>query len=146
MTTTQINFQVVPDYVPGVPPLHLTVRLGDQVLLDQPITETVDIVHEVTDDEGQHCLEFEMLNKTYEHSPWDSEGRSLGDCLLRIENLTFDGIQLTHLFNEHARYSHSYNDPNGTVIEEECYGVMGCNGHVRFNFETPIYLWLLENM
>jgi hypothetical protein len=146
MTTTQINFQVVPDYVPGVSPLHLTVRLGDQVLLDQPITEPVDVVHEIDDDEGQHCLEFEMLNKTHAHSPWDSEGRSLGDCLLRIENLTFDSIQLTHLFNEHARYSHSYNDPTGPVIEEECYGVMGCNGRVRFNFETPVYLWLLENM
>jgi hypothetical protein len=146
MTTTQIGFRVVPDYIPGVPPLHLTVRLDDQVLLDQPITEPLDVVHEVSDDEGQHCLEFEMTNKTYAHSPWDSAGNSLGDCFLRIENLTFDNIQLAHLFSEHARYSHSHNDPTGDIVEDDFYDVMGCNGRVRFNFETPMYLWLLENM
>lgn len=146
MTTTQLSFQILPEYFLGATPLHLTVRLDGQVVLDQPITEPVDVVHEVLDDEGRHCLEFEMINKTYEHSPWNSEGHSLGDCLLRIENISFDSIPLTTVFSDHARYSHSYNVPDGAEIEENFYGTMGCNGRVRFNFETPTYLWLLENM
>jgi hypothetical protein len=146
MTTTQVSFQILPEYFLGATPLHLTVRLDDQVVLDQPITEPVDVVHEFSDDEGRHCLEFEMSNKTYAHSPRDREGRSLGDCLLRIENISFDNIPLTHIFYKHSQYSHSYNDPNGVVIEQDFYGAMGCNGRARFNFETPAYLWLLENM
>ena len=143
---TQITCRITPDYFPDAPPLCLTIRLNGQVLLDQAITEPVDFAHDISDDEAHHCLEFEMTNKTFAHSPWDSQGRSMGDCLLRIEHVQFDGIELDQVFRKAAQYQHRRNNPAGELITEEFYEVMGCNGVIRFEFDSPTYLWLLENM
>ena len=146
MNTTQISCRIVPTYFPDAPPLHLTIKLDGQTLLDQDIQEPVDFVHEVEDQEARHLLEFEMLNKSDQHTPWDSQGQILGDCQLQIEKMSFDGIELTQIFSRNSQYLHSYNDPNGEVVTDQFYEIMGCNGVVRFEFETPVYLWLLENM
>lgn len=143
---TQISCRITPDYFADAPPLHLTVRLDGQILLDQPVTSTVELAHDISDDEAEHCLEFEMQNKTYAHSPWDNNGQSLGDCQLLIQNMAFDGIELGQVFRDHTQYQHSFNDPNKEPVTEEFHEVMGCNGQVRFKFATPAYLWLLENM
>lgn len=143
---TTVSCRIIPDYFPDAPPLHLTIRLDGEILLDQPIVKGLDFEHDIMDDEAHHVLEFEMLNKTYAHSPWDNQGRSLGDCSLRIENMSLDGIILNQVFRANARYLHRYNDPERDLVDEEFHEVMGCNGHVRFTFDTPAYLWLLENM
>ena len=144
--STTISFGIKPDYFPGAPPLHLTVKLDGQTLLDQLITQAVDFTHDVAEDEASHVLEFEMLNKTHAHSPWDNNGQSLGDCSLRIESLSFDGIELDQVFSANTKYLHRRNNPAGELIVEDFHQVMGCNGLVRFEFDTPAYLWLLEKM
>jgi hypothetical protein len=37
-----------------------------------------------------------------------------------------------------------FNPPK--LIKDKFYGSMGCNGTITFEFNTPFYLWLLENM
>lgn len=146
MNNTTLSCLIRPEYFDGATPLHLTIQLDGKIILDQDITDPVEFTHDINDDEGQHELELIMLNKTYQHSPWDSQGNSLGDCKLSIKNLSFDGIELGQVFINHSSYYHNFNDPERDQVQEEFHGVMGCNGRVVFQFETPVYLWLLEHM
>ena len=138
--------RIRPDSFAGATALHLTINLNGQSIFDQAITDTVDFSHELLDDPGQHKLEFCMSGKTFGHSVLDSSGTILSDCLLHIDKVSFDDIDLDDIFRTHSRYTHSYNDPDRDVVTEEFHGVLGCNGQVTFEFETPMYLWLLEHM
>ena len=138
--------QIRPEYFAGATPLHFTINLNGQPIFSQYITDTVDFAHELSDDPGQHCLEFVMSGKTFKHSPIDPETNTRFHCQLHIDNISFDGIDLDNIFRTHSRYTHSHNDPNGDTVTQPFHGNLGCNGQVLFEFETPMYLWLLENM
>ena len=108
--------------------------------------ETVDINHEFDDDiETSHRLEIELSDKQPRHTVVDSEGVILQDSLLRISDFELDDIALKHLFYERCVYHH---DTNGQTVlaQHHFWGDMGCNGVVTFEFASPVYLWLLENM
>jgi hypothetical protein len=138
--------RIRPEYFAGATALHLTINLNGQSIFDQDITDAVDFTHELSDDPGQHKLEFCMSGKTFEHSPWDSNGTILANCQLHIDNISIDGIDLADIFRTHSRYTHSHNDPTGDTVTQPFHGTLGCNGLVTFEFETPMYLWLLEHM
>lgn len=109
------------------------------------VTETCQIVFDISDDEATHKLEFVMTGKTTEHTKVDENGTITSDAMLTINNVIIDDIDISLLFNDKSIYAHSF---NGTqqAIEEKFYGNMGCNGTVAFEFTAPFYLWLLENM
>ena len=127
--------------------LHVSVTLDDQVIYDdRPGLTPSTVTYEFDDtDDREHMLIFQMQNKLPEHTTISDTGEILKDTVIQISNLSFDDIELGHMFTEHARYHH---DTNGTTdpIIDTFYGEMGCNGRVEMRFSTPIYLWLLENM
>jgi hypothetical protein len=126
--------------------LGIEVILDGQIILDlDHVTETVEFNHTLSDADGNHSLEFVMKNKTTEHTKIDSQGNIIADACLTISNLEFDNIELKQIFIDHAVYTHDF---NGTQPEtqEKFYGDMGCNGTVKLDFTTPMYMWLLENM
>jgi hypothetical protein len=127
-------------------PLGMEIWLDDQLIFDQKhVAEITEFTHELSDDDAEHELRFVLKNKAAEHTVIDQEGNIIKDACLIISDLTFDRIQLGHMFIELATYSHDFNG-TGNKVQDKFYGTMGCNGTVSLRFNTPIYLWLLENM
>ena len=127
--------------------LRLQVRLDGQIIWDgQPGPEIQTITHDFDDStEQEHVLALHMSGKRPDHTVLDPTGSILQDRCIKIENFSFDGIALGHMFTEVTEYHH---DHNGTTdfVTDRFYDTMGCNGRVELRFSTPVYLWLLENM
>ena len=108
-----------------------------------PQTVTMQIAD---NDNEQHQLRLIMKNKLPEHTQVDTDGNIIADARLIITDLSFDEIQLGHMFGQQAEYRHDRNGTAQETVLEKFYGEMGCNGTVSLEFTTPVYLWLLENL
>lgn len=99
------------------------------------------------DDSGdaQHQLTICLEGKTPAHTQVDDQGRIIKDHLVHLSDFTVDDVNVDQLIWENAGY---YHDVNGTSItaRHDFFGDMGCNGEVRLEFATPVYIWLLEKM
>jgi hypothetical protein len=127
-------------------------ELGFEAWIDDE--KFVDIAHvqneqlvtmTMPDVDGSHELRLVLKNKTQAHTQIDEQGNIVSDATLTIKNLSFDEIVLGHMLTKLATYSHNFNGTKET-IQDRFYGEIGCNGTVSLKFDTPIYLWLLENM
>jgi len=96
-------------------------------------------------DDQTHVLEFVLSGKTSEHTQITEQGEIESDVTVQIKDIAFDDIVIDQMVSELAEYHHDFNGTQPAVIDR-FYGEMGCNGTVRLQFTTPIYLWLLENM
>lgn len=92
-----------------------------------------------------HKIEFVMTGKTQDHTQVDDAGNIISDCLIYIKNKRFEHIDVDYAFDSHAVYTHDFNG-TADLIQDTFAGIMGCNGRVKFEFSTPIYLWMLENL
>lgn len=97
----------------------------------------------IEDNEQNHVLELELYNKLPEHTKINDQGEVISDVCLKISDFTMDEIALNPW--DLGLYHHNKNN-TAEPVTEKFYGVMGCNGRVRVEFTTPIYLWLLEHM
>jgi light-regulated signal transduction histidine kinase (bacteriophytochrome) len=129
-----------------------TVPLGMEIWLDQQrmldvdhVTQAVKFEFTVSDDPAQHVLKFVMKNKQPQHTTIDDQGTIIKDVTLKICDLALDEIELRQVFLNLAQYHHDFNG-HGQSTVAKFYGEMGCNGTVELKFETPVYMWLLENM
>lgn len=112
----------------------------------RPGTDVQEITVEFDDtDDQSHVLEFVLSGKTLEHTQITDQGEIISDVLIKIQNIAFDDIEIDQMVSELAKYHHDFNGTQPAVADR-FYGEMGCNGMVRLEFTTPIYLWLLENM
>jgi hypothetical protein len=109
------------------------------------VTQKIAFAHAMSDDDGEHQLRVVMSGKTAEHTQINQAGDITKDATLKISAVTIDGIDVNQLFLDRCVYTHDF---NGTQpkIKDTFHGVAGCNGTIAFEFTTPIYLWLLENM
>ena len=127
--------------------------LGLAVILDgqsqwqgRPGTDVQEVSVEFEDaDDQTHVLEFILSGKTSDHTRITEQGEIVSDVTVQIKDIAFDDIVIDQIFSELAEYHHDFNGTQSVVVER-FYGTMGCNGTVRLEFTTPIYLWLLENM
>lgn len=128
-------------------PLELEVKFDSQVMFDKVIDNGPHPVEISIDDEAEdsHTLELVMKGKTVDHTTVDSDGNILKDSQLVFSDIEVDGINIEELFWFQAEYSHDFNG-GGDLTVENFYGSIGCNGTVRIDITTPIYLWLLENI
>ena len=92
-----------------------------------------------------HRIEFVMTGKTQDHTQVDHAGNITSDCLIYITNKQFENIDVNYAFDSHAVYHHDFNG-TAAAVQDGFSGIMGCNGRVSFEFTTPIYLWMLENL
>ena len=111
-----------------------------------PGTDVQDITVEFDDvDDESHVLEFVLSGKIPEHTQITEQDEIISDVLIKIQNIAFDGIEIDQIFSELAEYHHDFNGSQPAIVGR-FYGDIGCNGTVRLEFTTPIYLWLLEHM
>ncbi len=127
--------------------LDLAVVLdGQSQWQGRPNTDMQEISVEFEDaDDQTHVLEFVLSGKTPDHTQITEHGEITSDVTIQIRDIAFDDIVIDQIFSELAEYHHDFNGTQPAVIDR-FYGEMGCNGTVRLQFTTPIYLWLLENM
>ena len=127
------------------PGLTFTARLDDSVIWSGDAVGYHNLSIELDDKDGDHILTFEMSEKTPAHTQLDHDGKIIKDVIITIQDVKFDDIPLGQIFLEKTVYEHDF---NGTQprMQDQFFGIMGCNGTVTLKFTTPIYLWLLENM
>ena len=144
MSTVKFSCVVAPSKT--AVPLGCEVWIDDTCVFDQNhVAEPVAVDHEFSDDDGEHVLRITLKNKLPEHTQIDDQGNIMSDALLGVTEISFDEIDCTQIVQNLAVYRHNLNG-NGSEIEDQFFGDLGCNGSVELKFTTPVYLWLLENM
>jgi len=143
MTPTNFSFKVKS----SGKPLDLEVKLDNIIIHDLTIDSGITpVTIELDDDvEADHCLEIILKNKTPEHTTVDENNNIVEDSELVFSDIMVDEIDIQKLLHFQTKYSHNFNG-SGELTEENFYGTIGCNGTVEINLQTPIYLWLLENL
>jgi hypothetical protein len=141
---SQISFDL--DTSSATNGIGIDVWLNNQNVFSTRYLETRQhVTFDVADQDGDHELRIVILGKTAEHTEVDDHGYITKDVVIHIENFVIDGLEVNQLFQEKAKYIHNFNG-TGNEIQDKFYGSAGCNGTISFEFTTPIYLWLLENM
>lgn len=127
-------------------PLGFEVWLDSNKIYDHEsfVGETT-LTVDVDEDGNEHVFKFVLKNKQPFHTKINDAGEIISDTRLKIEDISFDNIRLTHDMLQLIKYIHDF---NGTSERQEhkFYGEIGCNGFLELKFTTPIYLWILENM
>jgi len=143
MTPTNFSFKVKS----SGKPLDLEVKLDNIIIHDLTIDSGITpVTIELDDDvEADHCLEIILKNKTPEHTTVDENNNIVEDSELVFSDIMVDEIDIEEMLYFQAKYSHKFNG-GGELTEENFYGTIGCNGTVEINLQTPIYMWLLENL
>ena len=119
---------------------------GNPVAHFNPVTQhSFGYKFEDTAETQAHVIEFELSGKLPEYTQVDDRGNIVQDCLVNIRNKTFEDIDVDYAVDTHTVYHHDFNGHGPAVSETFC-GIMGCNGRARFEFSTPIYLWMLEHV
>ena len=127
--------------------IGLQIRLNNQIIFESYEALNKKVIEYTFADlvDATHVLEIEMMGKLPTDTEIDPQGNILSDKSITVENLAFDEIALGHLVTELATYTHNFNGSQDT-IQDQFFGSMGCNGIVKLEFTSPVYLWMLENM
>ena len=144
METSKISFDVETSDAGCL--LGLEIWIDNTLLLkNNHVQDKVTFVHDISDDDGEHELRVVLTGKTSDHTEIDEAGTIIKDATLAISNFEIDGLDVNQLFLEKCVYTHDFNGTQAEVADT-FHGVAGCNGTISFEFSTPIYLWLLENI
>lgn len=139
----QLSFKITLDceYHPDFqkePPVYRVI-LNNHVVDEGYITE--EKVIEFTADCKEHnelCIGF--AGKTVHDVVLGDDGLPVKDKLLKIKSIEIDEIQLKHLLQTLSVY-----DAGEYGIHRACVD-LGWNGEWKFEFNTPWYIFLLENL
>ena len=95
--------------------------------------------------EKTYKIKIVLSGKTNEHTKIDGQGNIIEDTVLTFKDFELLEINLDSIVSKLAVYQHNFNG-NDQEVKQNFYLSMGCNGTVEFDFTTPTYLWLLENL
>ena len=128
-------------------PLGVEIWLNEQQIFNtEHVNTKINFEYDINDDiEGQQSLRWVLKNKLPEHTKIDSDGNILSDAYITVSDVTFEEIECQTVVKMLANYSHNFNGTGADTVDK-FYGSMGCNGTVELKFETPVYMWLLDNM
>ena len=94
---------------------------------------------------GEQQLRFVLKNKTADHTIIDNDNKIVKDAFLTISKFCINDIELGDKFTMQCGYHHDFNGSQEPVVVP-FYGDLGCNGEVVFEFQSPIYYWILESI
>ena len=104
-------------------------------------TEIIEFTVDLAED-STHVLEVRLDNKRNIDTITDANGAILKDMLLNIDNIEIDDIELGILKWTHSKF---VGDDSTRPVLTNCVN-LGWNGSWQLAFDTPYYIWLLENM
>jgi hypothetical protein len=126
--------------------LKLDFRFDDLPIWSTTLTDQVqNFYHEFDDAPAPHRFEIELSNKNREQTKINEHHEIVEDVFAEILDVKISGIDLGHVFYGQSLYYHDYNGTTGPVVGQ-FFQRLGCNGIVKFNFYTPAYVWLFENI
>jgi hypothetical protein len=83
-----------------------------------------------------------MSGKTCRHTEVNSDGEIIDDVFFSIDRLEFEGLDMREIFCQgRLCYTHDFNGSK-PELQDEFYGIIGCNGKVCLEFSLPFFLWL----
>ena len=106
------------------------------------------------EENSEYNLIIERSGKEKNQTVLDSKGEIIKDQLLHIKTIEIDEIDIGALVYEGV-YTPLYPEPwatqqreSGKDLKDSFKNVtqMGFNGTWNFRFESPFYMWLLENL
>jgi hypothetical protein len=101
-------------------------------------------------DEDSHSLTIELCNKTSSDTVRDDSGKIISDLLLNIDHIEIDEIDISNLRWNLSDYRPAYPEEyaDGKELPESVKNCvnLGWNGRWILPFQSPFYIWLLENM
>lgn len=126
-------------------PLGIRVYFDNNCVFETDhVRETIQVSHVFEDVIGSHGFEVEMFGKTAEHTKLIN-GKIVKDALINIKRISIDNQDLSKILWDKGVYRHDYNGSQ-KPIDDKFFGSMGCNGSVGLKFESPFFIWMLENM
>ena len=159
MATEKLKFKLELYATTWDKPPHAEIVVGGKTYFDGDITSTedkptvVEFEHEFTEGEGSELI-IKRSGKGKGQTVINDNGDVLKDQLLHIKSIEIDEIDLGALVYEGV-YTPQYPEPwasqqrqAGVELQESFKNVtlMGHDGTWRFKFESPFYMWLLENL
>jgi hypothetical protein len=159
MATEKLKFKLELHATMWDRPPHAEILINDVSQFKEDITGTedkpdvIEFEHEL--EEGkEYKLTINRSGKDKNQTVVNDKGDLLKDQLLHIKSIEIDEIDIGALVYEGV-YTPQYPEPwatqqraAGTELRESFKNVtcMGHNGTWRFKFESPFYMWLLENL
>ena len=159
MATEKLKFKLELHATMWDRPPHAEILIGDKSHFKGAITGTedkpdvVEFEHELQEGK-EYSLMIKRSGKLVNQTVVNDKGDLLKDQLLHIKGIEIDEIDLGALLYEGV-YTPRYPEPwatqqrkAGTELKESFKNVtvMGHDGTWRFKFESPFYVWLLENL
>jgi hypothetical protein len=135
------------------------VLIGDKSYFHKDITGTedkpdlIEFEHELEEGKSYELI-IKRTGKTRNQTVINDKGDILKDQLLHMKSMYIDEIELGALVYEGV-YTPEYPEPWATQQKEAGNQLpktlknvtqMGHNGEWSFKFESPFYMWLLENL
>ena len=124
-----------------------SISINEQVVIPSTVMETtgevfyVEFDHDVP--EGPTNLNIRLENKTDSDTVENEDKTAIvKDMLLNIRSVEIDDIDLGNLI--YTKTEFIGDDPNRPVLDK-CQD-LGWNGSWILPFESPFYIWLLENI
>ena len=159
MATEKLKFKLELYATMWDKPPHAEILIGDKSHFTGDITGTEDkpdvVEFEQTLDEGkEYNIIINRSGKFRNQTVVNDKGDIIKDQLLHIKAMEIDEIDIGALVYEGV-YTPKYPEPwasqqreAGTKLQESFKNVtqMGHNGKWSFKFESPFYMWLLENL
>jgi hypothetical protein len=125
--------------------LELEILLDQHTVYRATINTTTPVECVLPQDNCQHTLYIAMSGKTPNDTKIDQHGAITQDAVLTFTDFKIAGVDVEQIVYNTATYQHNHNGGTDTV-QQQFYGVMGCNGTVTVPFYTPVYNWIVENL
>lgn len=144
----RLNFKIVLDSVfwNKIPEVEVILN---KTVVDRRVvsTETTIEFQKDLEKDSDHTLEIRLTNK--ENSDVIVEnGNIVKDMVLKIKEVKIDDVYISNVLREKTKYflDVPYQDENGNLFDafQNCFD-LGWTGNWVFHFQTPYYVWLLEN-
>jgi hypothetical protein len=159
MATEKLEFQLELYATMWDQPPHAEILIDGQSCFKKDITGTMekpDVIQFHYDlEEGQkYNLIIKRSGKTKNQTIVNEKGDILKDQLLHIKLIEIDEINIGGLVYN-GEYTPEYPEPWATQQREKGVSLqhtfknvttMGHNGQWKLSFESPFYMWLLENL
>mgnify|MGYP006100005341 FL=1 len=159
MATEKLKFKLELHATMWDRPPHAEILLNNKSYFKGDITGTedkpdlIEFEHELAEGKKSELI-IKRSGKLVNQTVVNDKGDLLKDQLLHIKGIEIDEIDIGALVYEGV-YTPDYPEPwatqqreAGTELKESFKNVtvMGHDGTWRFKFESPFYMWLLENL
>ena len=127
---------------------HVQVLINDKVQFDKIMehSDTIDFEAELEEDQ-QHKLIVIYNNKSAKQDIVLQDGLPIKDKRIRIIGISFDDIDLDFFtLSNPNTLSYTTSDPQGKNTTGFDATKLSWNGSTTLLFESPIYIWILENL